>query len=393
MSNNECFKCEVEFVEDEKNFECDGCSTTWHLKCAGITKQESNAREKSNRIRLLCDDCNSADPMNVISNNVKTLLKFIYKIDMTLQKQVMASANFEKSISSNTDEIRRIGEQVNMMKNETPVITVQKENTNHKPTANSFVNVVRQTSVLPTVVIQPKDNKQTCEATTKIVKECIGTSSMLVRNTQNIRGGGVVLSCANANDTMKMKQIIDSSTGGEYDVRLPEIKKPRVKISQIHADLSTDEILHDITNKNETLKNAKIEIKKVIRRGQANTKDIIAEVDCRSFEAMMVMQKMLIGWNSCKVDEHIYLKRCFKCCGFSHIEKECKNELACSKCAEKHKSANCNSRSFGCVNCIMANKKYGLDLATEHHAWNRSCAVLQKRIKNLKEYIQYNPDE
>lgn len=395
MSTAECYKCKIEFGEEEKYFECDGCSATWHLKCAGVTKQEANARDKSNRIRLLCDECNTTDPINVVANNMKTVLKFVYKMDMTLQQQVVANADFKKTITTHTEEIKRMEEKINMLKCDVPVLTIGNENANRMMPASASTSVMRRSNILPSVVIRPINNEQTCEATLKKVRECIGAtdSDMLVRNTQNIRGGGVVLSCANACDTMKVKQLVYDNAANEYDVRLPEIKGPRVRISQINADMSTDEIINDILQKNENMSNAKIEIKKVMKKNLNETKDIIAEVDARSFEIMMMTKKLFIGWNCCKVDEHVYLKRCFKCCGFSHIEKECKRDVACSKCAGSHKSVNCSSRSFGCVNCMVANQQYGLNLPTEHHAWSRNCTVLQKRISKLKEYIQYNPTE
>lgn len=210
-----CFKCEIEFEDDERNFECDGCSATWHLKCAGITKQEANARDKNNRIRLLCDDCNSTDPINVIANNVKTMMKFIYKIDMNLQKQVITSVNIEDTLTKNTEVIKRIETVINNMKNE--VINVGQASTNHSSPTNTCVavNTVRQSSILPAVVIKPKNDKQTCEATMQKIKQCIGATGMIVRNTQNIRSGGVVLSCANAGETMRMKQLIHDKTGNE----------------------------------------------------------------------------------------------------------------------------------------------------------------------------------
>lgn len=63
--------------------------------------------------------------------------------------------------------------------------------------------------------------------------------------------------------------------------------------------------------------------------------------------------------------------------------------MACSKCAGPHKANDCEAREFKCVNCNAANNHFGLNLATAHHAWSRNCAVLQKRIKKLKEYVQY----
>lgn len=389
MGDIVCFKCEGDIEADENYFECDACTTTFHLKCVGVTKQEYNAREKSNRMRLLCDECNLNNPMSIVERNVNTLLKYIHKLDLVLQNQVLA-------ISSNAETLKRMEEQMNMMHKEIKTITVREarksDNTNQMPTTRTFADVLRS-SILPTVVIKPKIDNEKCEATLQRVKENIVGSEALVRDTKNIRGGGIVISCANAVDTMKMKQLIDHNIGNDYDVCLPEIKKPRVKITNIGDDLTTDEILSDIVNKNNFAHDATFQIKKVMKNKRNNTQDVVAEVDCKSFEYMMTAKKLFIGWKRCNVVEHVYLKRCFKCCGFSHIAKECKHNIACSKCAGSHKSADCDGKKYLCVNCCAANTKYGLNLATNHHAWSRECCVLQKRIAKLKEFIQYNPNE
>lgn len=389
MGDVVCFKCEGDIEADENYFECDACTTTFHLKCVGVTKQEYNAREKSNRMRLLCDECNLNNPMSIVERNVSTLLKYIHKLDLVLQNQVLA-------ISNNADTMKRMEEQINTMRNEIKSISVRDErtndNTNQRPTAHSFAEVLRS-SILPTVVIKPKQDKQKCEATLQRVRENIVGSELLVRDTKNIRGGGIVISCANAADTMKMKQLIDQNIGNDYDVCLPEIKKPRVKISNISSELTSDEILNDVMNKNDFLRDATIQIKKVMKDKHKDTQDVVAEVDCKSFESMMIARKLFIGWRRCNVVEHIYLKRCFKCCGFSHIASECQHNIACSKCAGSHKSGDCDGKQYLCVNCSAANGKYGLNLATNHHAWSRNCCVLQKRIAKLKEFIQYNPNE
>lgn len=75
-----CYTCNIEFGDDEPFFECDSCTTVFHLKCAGITKQEFNAREKSKRMSILCNDCNACDPTNLINRNMNTVLNFLYPV-------------------------------------------------------------------------------------------------------------------------------------------------------------------------------------------------------------------------------------------------------------------------------------------------------------------------
>lgn len=139
---------------------------------------------------------------------------------------------------------------------------------------------------------------------------------LLVRDTQNIRGGGIVISCANAADTMKVKQLFDKNDQNEYDVHLPEIKKPRVKIMNVDGDMSPDDIVFDVVNKNDSLHYANFVIKKILKNENNNSQDIVAEVYGGTFDVMMNLRKIFVGWNRCIVMEHVYLRRCFKCCGF-----------------------------------------------------------------------------
>lgn len=401
MADIVCSTCQLVINDDVNYFECDGCTTTFHLNCGGIKKQEYNAREKSTRIRLLCDECNSNDTLNIAERNIRTLLKFISKFDVTLQEQKLNMNKMELTIASNTEEMRQMKEEISAWRKDAPTQFValnggkdreENETMTQRPSPLNLGNGSCST-ILPTVVVKPKNDNQGCEATLQKIRQKLAGSDVSVRDTHNIRGGGIVISCSNAGDTLKMKQLIESNNGDDMDVRLPEIQKPRVKIHKIDSSLTSDEIIDDIINKNEALTQASIQIKKVMKNKNGKTQDMVVEVDGMTFNRMIALGKLYIGWNRCAVGEHIYLKRCFKCCGFSHIAKECRHNFACSKCAGPHKSNECNQRQIMCVNCVTANATYGLNLTTNHHAWSRNCSVLQKRIKKLKEFIQYNPNE
>lgn len=264
---------------------------------------------------------------------MKTVLKFVEKMDLVLHKHNGLLDEIRGEMKVNTADMESMKENMNNELHGTAV-SATNDNITNKTSANDimpFANIVRRSGILPSVVIKPKDDKQKCEATLKKLKEQIGEGSALVCDTKSIRGAGVVINCANAADTLKFKQLID--VNDDYVVRLPQIKKPRVRISRINNDMSKDEIMYDMMHKNNLAADASIEIKKVIGRRNGQTQEIIAEVDSKTFEFMMNVKKVLIGWNPCWVNEHVYLKRCFTCCGFSHIGKGCKHQVACSKCA------------------------------------------------------------
>lgn len=392
----ECAKCEQEATHED-GFECDGCMYYYHLACGDVLKREAKARAASSRLQIYCKECVEKNPSVVSAVHVKSILKYVEKIDLVLQQQKISNEEMRRAVNDNSSEIKLMKDYMAVMHGEMRERNAKSTDSvaNHVQPTGSYANVLKNkgTGILRSVVIQPKNHKQRCEATLQKIKESIGDIERCVRDTKHTRNGGIVISCASAGDTVRMKQQIDTVMSDEYEVRLPQIKNPRVKISQINIDLETDDILHDIMNKNDLLNSAKMEIKKTIRHNHIGTQDIIAELDCVSFDTMMTRKKLLIGWKSCSVYEHVYIKRCFKCCGFSHIAKDCKHDLACSKCAGSHKSNACDSRILKCINCSAANAKFGLNLTTEHHAWSRDCTVLHKRTNKLREIVQYNPAE
>lgn len=130
----------------------------------------------------------------------------------------------------------------------------------------------------------------------------------------------------------------------------------------------------------------------VINRNFKNrsTKDIVVEVKSDAYKQLRKIETLKLPWSECKIQEHLYIRRCFKCCGFSHIVKDCKGKQKCSICAGNHKYSECKSKDFRCINCRVSNDKWKLKLDTKHHSWRKECSVIQRRITHLQNKIEYN---
>jgi hypothetical protein len=105
----------------------------------------------------------------------------------------------------------------------------------------------------------------------------------------------------------------------------------------------------------------------------------IIEVDPLTFADFMKMESVCIGWNICKVYEHVNVLRCFKCGGFNHTSEKCKEDVSkCLNCCEEgHDEKDCNNNSV-CVNCLKLNKSNNLNLKVDHSRFNYSCEVYKK---------------
>ncbi|KAG7196612.1 hypothetical protein KM043_018808 [Ampulex compressa] len=81
--------------------------------------------------------------------------------------------------------------------------------------------------------------------------------------------------------------------------------------------------------------------------------------------------RVFIGWNSCKIRDHVETTRCFKCQGFGHIARHCKVRLEiCGHCGEEgHPFAKCGriAEAAVCSNCKRAG------LPHNHGTRDRNC--------------------
>lgn len=102
----ECNICDKE-TSDSDSFECDGCTKIFHAKCDGVNKKDVNARKGSDRLKLFCLSC-TKKPDAVQSENIKTALKFIHKIDLSTQLH-------EKSQVQVCYDIERIKDKVDLI--------------------------------------------------------------------------------------------------------------------------------------------------------------------------------------------------------------------------------------------------------------------------------------
>jgi len=71
-----------------------------------------------------------------------------------------------------------------------------------------------------------------------------------------------------------------------------------------------------------------------------------------TFNMCEIPEEVSIGWNKCRVREYIPRpRRCFKCQGFQHSSKNCRNEMdICVNCGQESHGTPCD-RPASCKNC------------------------------------------
>lgn len=178
---------------------------------------------------------------------------------------------------------------------------------------------------------------------------------------------------------------------------MPKVKNPRLRVTNIPAETTNESIINELKENNEAIKDIQMKLVTVINRkatGRKNSSnDIVIETNGAAYAKLLEMKQLSLPWRECQILEHVYVKRCYKCLGSSHIAKDCKGGQKCSKCAGTHKFSECKSSKLCCANCRSANETHKTKNATNHHAWSKECTIYKRRINSLVNNIEYNASE
>lgn len=388
-----CEKCNVDITEkeeeEEEAFNCDFCGCWNHNKCDKMTKKDIKARKSGSRLKLYCAECEKS-PENMMMSKLLELSNVVYKIDLAMQERKpvnQVNDNLLVAMAKRMEFIERKMVDMNIETN------LPGPSSSAGP-KQSFADTVKSNKIKPAVVIKPKA-RQNSKKTMDDIANKIDKSQVRVCDTRNIREGGIVLRCNDKNDTMKVKNLVSENLGDDYEVILPPIKNPRARITNVNPTIPDNEIINELKANNEQIESMEMKLVTCIskkKRG-ATSNDVIVEVDADAYAKLLNIGTLNLPWRECRIYEHIHLKRCFKCCGYSHISNQCSREQFCSKCAGKHKYAECRNNRTCCINCKSMNERFNLRLDTNHHAWSRNCDVYQRRISSMRSKIEFNPSE
>lgn len=393
-----CFLCvqPLEDEEDEKNvpIECDECGNYFHSKCIRVGAKDIRARKDSNCLRLYCTICIDSKK-NSVEERLKQLFQWVQKMDLSIQgqnPQISVNSQLVKAMSSKIDNLETVigsfGKRGSSANNNDTI--------GEKNSQPSYASMAKKPSVKPAVVIKPK-KKQDSKSTLDAVTTSVDKGVVKVCGTRNVRDGGVVLRCSDTAETMKVKQLICEKMGDAYEVILPKIKKPRLRVTNIATDIPKESIIDELKKHNDEIKDIEMKLVTVINHKSKGRKpesnELVVEVDGAAHQKLLNIQILNLPWRECRVLEHVYIKRCYKCLGFNHIAQSCTGDQKCSKCGGNHKYSDCKSKSLCCANCRSQNGKNKTNLDTKHHAWSRECPVYKRRVTSIVNNIEYNASE
>jgi hypothetical protein len=362
-------------VKDDDSIQC-SCDRVFHIDCVpSITRTTAYLVKKTENIKFLCNECVTV--MDSVHEKISSLFKLIQRQDEKFDQQRCMLELME-------EEVKKISKK----KEESDVQMIEQiekvVKSSSKPTYAQKLKANMNETVL---IIQPKRDQKSSE-TQKQIKSRIDPTEVEVNSIRNVSKGGVVLGCKTKEAVEKLQQVVVEKLGEDYESKIPDGLNPQIKIIGLSEKWSTEDVILKLRTQNAVFRD--VESLKVCKIETSRARSEKVELDGKSFDQIMKMDRINIGWDRCRFFENMNVRRCFNCKGYNHKADDCKNKKACANCAEEHDTKDCKNVTERCVNCVLANKSLGLNLNVDHCAWSRECRVYKRKENDKKRKINYN---
>lgn len=178
-------------------------------------------------------------------------------------------------------------------------------------------------------------------------------------------------------------------SGSGLTVRQFPKLNPRLLVRDVPVDMDKETFIKSLISQN--LCGASVEDVKLIYRfpsGERRNTSVVVEVSPENRRKLLEQGRVYLGWNSCRLADHLRVTQCFECLGFGHISRECRAERdVCGHCGEAHETRACKNKSgkLKCHNCVAAKSAH-----VDHSALDMSkCPILRRRLGERSMKIQY----
>lgn len=374
-------KCSV--CKDTKEvFRCDACEEGVCKSCMSLTSSEIKVLQLNNRVmKLYCEQCNRVQTCPLLQEIIRAKEELIESKNGII-------ADKEKMLTVKDEIISMLRKEIEMLKSENPLGNCK--------TGYSEAVKKSKTEVL---VVKPKKAKQDSSMTKQVVEEKVNPSTLGVgiARMRYVREGGLAISCRGDKDVQSVSEIVRQELGGDYEVKIPTKKNPKIKIFNVDEKLLVDseEFIEKMITQNIINTPPPQRVLKIIehykdKKGRTN---IIVELDPITYGKIEKKEVLYIGWRTCRFINHINIIQCYQCWKFGHFAKNCKKvESTCPRCSGKHRSNECTSDEEACVNCKYAAEVLRIPNIDYHHtAISKKCVAYKRIYEQLEQRVNY-PD-
>lgn len=213
------------------------------------------------------------------------------------------------------------------------------------------------------------------------------------KNIFPLQNGSVIIQSHDKNQQNKLAKALHNIN----DVTVKDLgnTNPMIMITGIEKGYSEEEFVDELLIQNPEVNTllpteVKQHIKVITRKSCRNPikENWILQAPPIVSKWFLKKEKINFDFLTVYIKEHIPLTICFKCNGFGHVAKYCKNKECCHKCGENHAAKDCMTMKLCCPNCSQL--KYS-DI--EHSARNINCPTYQRKLQRTKARINYEEGE
>lgn len=425
-----CIKCEsffhnscakqkgVKILDNDDIVCCETEVNNTNLKNNAFSTLEEGSTTQD-IFRILNQICNQLDRQN---NEIEKLRKIITSNEHEIEAKFQELKGNQNKIVNIIDN--EIGEKINRFLNEKNNLThttehttnSEKEHNNddsrqvvndpkqneYNPNSNEIQNnafklyssVAKKQKVV-TLVVEPKQPNEDKNLNVKNhIKNIINPIDLnyYIGLGKTTKTGGVIINCEEERENQKENILknIQEKLGGDYIVKEPVKRKPKVKITSISKDDNNEDLINKIAKQN-NLSWVEKEGVTIINKMETDkfNFNMIIEVGPNTFNEIRQKDKLKIGYKKCEYREHINIKQCYNCWKYGHYYRDCRSNQTCPFCAGNHTQEYCQSEYYNCSNCTTENLKKNTWHDTTHSVWNKQCHVYKKMIGEQKRRINY----
>ncbi|XP_023211722.1 uncharacterized protein LOC111614583 [Centruroides sculpturatus] len=205
---------------------------------------------------------------------------------------------------------------------------------------------------------------------------------------RKIKGNGLCFRTSSKRDAMILEQAVQGlpEVQPQIKTRVSEGRRPRIILLNVPNSAEDDSIISTIYEQNDFLNGiSKQEFEESTRISTTLTKGNTKE-NCRhvvlsttpGIRNQLIKEKYIsLSWANIRIDDYVHITRCFQCCGYNHLAKDCTSKQICSHCSKAHRYNECTRREQPscCITCKLANKGLPPEKRqpTNHNAFDLKC--------------------
>ena len=192
--------------------------------------------------------------------------------------------------------------------------------------------------------------------------------------------GNLVVNFTNESQRNDAAKLIEEKVS---DTEAKIVKKLRPKIMICNVNKMEEDVLSELIERNVFLRSIPDIEKKIEfifhKEAAGNTNHYIFRCDPDVRKIIKDHNnKVQLRWANYDVRDRYHVMTCYRCQRFGHRADRCRSNIedtVCGRCAENHKTKDCTSNTFKCINCVRAKHQ---DVG--HRVNTRACKSLENQL-------------